>query len=788
MDNPDDRPDYETKWQLAFKELQADQTDASYFKSCLDVLQEWAPALIQNDNAKLITLCNFLVEDLGDSKEQAVTLLAITLQTLDYSLVIPLFTRIGYSDWDSRKCYETAADFYQQHKDDFMKMIDTWQASIEVLLNGENIPGRNELAKQGACIGSLFLNELNNTQTCQTITELTLKLEPSNYFALYHMGSCYENQEDYIKALQFYCDSIKSAPDEGNKADSQFAVALMYDKMNQFYMAIDEYKKVLQLDAEYVFAFQNMSIIYEEIGDFRNSDEYWEKTLELYKNKYKNNLFGDDPDMYFYYADCIFYAEDRKTEIDFDLIEKLYGLYAEKSKSNDDIYYAFAKCYAEKRRAIRAGELTRDKESFSESDQRLNVVQSSLVYNFNRGIETLGKKLSGKSNVMADKFVLADLADLYLILNYFDEALNNFTQALTLDETFIRAREGIGVCLFKLKRYPESIMQFEKVLEAKPENLNIHSNLADAYRKAANLDIAEAIYLKLLDKVPLYVDASMGIGECFKSMGDQSSEKKDSDGALGYFNKAQGQFMKVLQGNGNAGTSRLLNSQEISGIRYSLGYTLVRLAESGASLDLSLLSSAKKEFKCVIQISSEYFKAQKAIKSINETIYSFSRVKEWVQYFIFGLSLLVFAGAQFVVISNYFSKRDIYKLNKDQVKSYLNKALPATQRTEMIKKMTGVFSVEFASIEDLQTRVDSLLPDSNSIASTAANLVTKSKVSAASGFDTTAYCLVTFGSLIFMIVGLFLPSITKLKVGSVEMDKNAVDTVKTSTSIVAISN
>ncbi len=52
-------------------------------------------------------------------------------------------------------------------------------------------------------------------------------------------------------------------------------------------------------------------------------------------------------------------------------------------------------------------------------------------------------------------------------------------------------------------------------------------------------------------------------------------------------------------------------------------------------------------------------------------------------------------------------------------------------------------------------------------------------------FDATTYALFTFGTLVFMIIGLFLPSVTKLKVAGVEMDKNAVDTVKASVSILA---
>jgi len=42
------------------------------------------------------------------------------------------------------------------------------------------------------------------------------------------------------------------------------------------------------------------------------------------------------------------------------------------------------------------------------------------------------------------------------------------------------------------------------------------------------------------------------------------------------------------------------------------------------------------------------------------------------------------------------------------------------------------------------------------------------------------YILLTFGYLLFMVVGLYLPQILKLKVGSIELEKSTVDQIRTS--------
>jgi hypothetical protein len=42
------------------------------------------------------------------------------------------------------------------------------------------------------------------------------------------------------------------------------------------------------------------------------------------------------------------------------------------------------------------------------------------------------------------------------------------------------------------------------------------------------------------------------------------------------------------------------------------------------------------------------------------------------------------------------------------------------------------------------------------------------------------YALFTFGSLIFMVAGLYLPQILKLKVAGIELEKSSVDQITTS--------
>src|SRR5207302_6568763 len=49
--------------------------------------------------------------------------------------------------------------------------------------------------------------------------------------------------------------------------------------------------------------------------------------------------------------------------------------------------------------------------------------------------------------------------------------------------------------------------------------------------------------------------------------------------------------------------------------------------------------------------------------------------------------------------------------------------------------------------------------------------------------DATTYATITFSSLIFIVIGLYLANISKLKVGTIELEKTTTDTISNSVSL-----
>jgi hypothetical protein len=146
---------------------------------------------------------------------------------------------------------------------------------------------------------------------------------------------------------------------------------------------------------------------------------------------------------------------------------------------------------------------------------------------------------------------------------------------------------------------------------------------------------------------------------------------------------------------------------------------------------------------------------------------------------------VLFLGAQVIAIYGYFAKTTVYHVDSKTLKADLDAITGPGGSPEVLKKTVPIYGLEFPSKEALESKLYALLPDSLVPRMPIDNLAIAVTVSGKREISPTTYSLFTFGTLFFMIVGIFLPAITKLKVGGMELDKNAVDTVKTSPDILA---
>ncbi|MBM9502578.1 tetratricopeptide repeat protein [Leptospira sp. 201903071] len=80
-------------------------------------------------------------------------------------------------------------------------------------------------------------------------------------------------------------------------------------------------------------------------------------------------------------------------------------------------------------------------------------------------------------------------------LNELEPAEERFVKTISLDESFVSARVGLGVLYAKKKDKPKAEIQFTKALEIDENNINAKKNLASLYTGTGNYKKALDLYL-----------------------------------------------------------------------------------------------------------------------------------------------------------------------------------------------------------------------------------------------------------------------------------------------------
>lgn len=87
-----------------------------------------------------------------------------------------------------------------------------------------------------------------------------------------------------------------------------------------------------------------------------------------------------------------------------------------------------------------------------------------------------------------------DLGDFHLDHGHYDDAMEHYRAAMTIDPSFARAYNGLGLAYEFQRRYPEAAQQYQEALALKGDNAQILRNLGDVARAVGDFDQALAYY------------------------------------------------------------------------------------------------------------------------------------------------------------------------------------------------------------------------------------------------------------------------------------------------------
>ena len=240
----------------------------------------------------------------------------------------------------------------------------------------------------------------------------------------------------------------------------------------------------------------------------------------------------------------------------------------------------------------------------------------------------------------------------------------------------------------------------------------------------------------------------MGLGEVYIRRAE-----KDSD----FYEQSIHHLTEALEISRAKKGSKFLSKKEEAEVLYLRGYARTKLFESSRSLlSISSLGKASNDFKESLELAPKhspiYYSAkrswQKVVDRLNP-ISSQNLAESAGRFLIVLASLTVFGFAQVEFFDTYLGGRQRAILSEDGRQAQLNENQKI--RADLGKEIQPE-NTQIAQVGPVQAEIKSL--------------------------SDTQYSLLTFGSLMFLSIGLYLPQILKLKVAGIELEKNVIDQIQ----------
>jgi len=552
----------------------------------------------------------------------------------------------------------------------------------------EKTMNENKQAKQHFETGTTLLNQGLYQSACEEFQK-ALDIDPNHVNAHYNWGLALYNQNKYDEAIKCYKNAL--AIDQ-NYVDAHYNCGLALYNQNKYDEAIACYKNALAIDENYVYAYHNIASCHWTQGDYKEGRKDWGKACQVYERTKQKKKEEGNADFFQYYGSVLHevFRNLEKSELVLreglaidpnhtGILSNLLGLYLE---LHDEPW----------------------------NRKEVNTKKPSIYWQAREFFKKAECILKERLEPHENSETLQALGELYLKMGENDEAKYYLEKARKKDSECLELSVSLGVVYSRKEDFKQAILYFEGARRRDPNDLNVWSNLAEAYlklnpKKIKQIEKAETEFRQILKIAPDHIDSQIGLGEVYTARGE-AGEKDFYEVAIKYYNQAI-ELMDKEQG------SKQLKTRESAAVYYSRGYTRVKLYEASKPFgDESILTEALQDFTRCAALDPDHYKAELAKDKLDKRLATRSR-----QWFAKNVApWLVLCPSLFVLI---------------------------------IVQSTFFFGVP------------------------------NDKIS----INTAYYITLTFGSLIFIVVGLFLPEIQKLKGAGIELEKGTVTQISSSGSL-----
>jgi tetratricopeptide (TPR) repeat protein len=576
-------------------------------------------------------------------------------------------------------------------------------------------------------------------------------------------GSVMLDQKNYRKAAELYEKAAKVDQNTDNVKHHLFNWGLALGNLNLYDEAIAKYREAIALDENYPYPYHNIAQIHDYQGNYLRASEVRVEALKAYelsRDKYK-----DTSDYFLYYGSIY-----QEFYLALDEAESIYNAGLEIYPNHPKINATLARLYI--RRKEEAG--------FNDSipPHKISEYHCKAWELYRR----INRHVDDWNGTVDESHKLIQLSRLEIDLGEYQSAKEHLRKALKKDDSMEEIYAWLGTVAIKEKKPKDAIKHFEKALQLSPDDLDIRSNLAKAYSQAKMIDKAENEYNKILRATSCHVDALIGLGEVYATMGD-IKKKADSASADDFYCKAIKYYTKAIELDNSQKRSRKLGENEIGSLHYSRGYVSVMLFECRKKEDHGLLHQAQDDFR-IHKNHPNYHKAERAIEKITDRLEPSgeqSSLERRGPYVVSGLAIVVFLISHFGIFVGLPQATKVgYSIDEVFLQVLMPELdnVPKDQRDNMLNNLKNLLGLEFTTRENLMEGISKIF-DKDSM-TRLKPLMDKQKVVERAErrfvpIKIGSYAALAFGSLVLLVAGLYLKQISKLKFGGIELDKSPIE-------------
>jgi tetratricopeptide (TPR) repeat protein len=587
----------------------------------------------------------------------------------------------------------------------------------------------------------LFDNE-RYEEACKKYEEVTQILADYVYTAYLSWSGVLLKMRNYSQAIEKARIAVEKKVTFEEGYLQWFFILYEIKQYDEAHKKLDE---LIGIDPNNGENYSLKSLLYRIQGNYKIAKENIKKALEIYQEsitvsgieKRQNiNSTEDYIDLFFSYGRDVFkylgYFDNTLDKAEEILIQGLNF-----DSNNINILIQLVDLYIQK--------------TEQQFNQNSSIYWSKARQVYYKSVDLLKKSLDDHETPNK----LCQLGNLYLIMEEVEEAEKYFNKALEKDIESLETNQALGFLYSKKEDFSQAIQYYQRALKIDPDLLNTRSNLGEAYLKSTQLTKAEIEYKKVLKVTDYHVESHIGLGEVYLAMGDEG----ESD----LYSQAIKHFDKAIKISNEREGSKVLNKKELSGIQYLKGYTKIKIYENSVGIkDEKLLLDALKFFEECVTNNPENHQGSRAIEKLKKQK-EIARNQNFPSRFAMYI-ILIPSGLIFLLTNIVFWLSFLPSFYVNNQNNKVSVSQPSPQPTKI--------PIPNASPQSK----DPTQPQTK---------VAESKTSEPTKINTTEYFLLSFSSLIFALISLYLPQLLKLKISGtgIELEKGSVDQAKIPTSL-----